>query len=63
VARKMSDSKFPDSENQKPQAPEDHHSPGYDNDVPITNWVRSDGTKKPSFDKSQAWRHGKLRND
>ena len=48
---------------QAPQMPEDKHGPGYDNDVPLGGWLRTDGTKKPSFDKSNAWRGGKLRKD
>jgi hypothetical protein len=36
---------------QKPQFPEDQHGPGYNPDVPITRWVRSnDATSKPFFD-------------
>ena len=38
------------------QAPEDRHGPGYDNDVSANSWLRSDGTKKPSFDKNNSWR-------
>jgi hypothetical protein len=48
---------------QAPQMPGDMHDKGYDNDVPITSWVRSDGTKRPHFDKGNAWRGGKLRKD
>lgn len=42
-----------------PQAPEDKHGANYDNDVPADGWLRSDGTKKPDFDKGNAWRKGK----
>ena len=45
------------------QAPEDKHGPGYENDVPSDSWLRSQGTKMPHFDKSNAWRGGKLRED
>ena len=44
------------------QAPEDQHDNRggyYDNEVPANSWLRSDGTKKPSFDKSNAWRAGR----
>jgi hypothetical protein len=41
---------------QKNQDPADRHASNYSNDVPANSWVRSDGTKKPSFDKSGAWR-------
>lgn len=41
----------PKVEVQEPQCPEDKHGPGYDNDVPANSWLRSDGTKKPGFDK------------
>lgn len=47
---------------QKPQAPEDKHAPGYDNDVPH-GWLTGKGkgpaesaTGKPSFDFGNAWR-------
>lgn len=34
----------------EPQAPEDKHGPGYDNDVPLSGWLRGpDATKKPGF--------------
>ena len=46
---------------QSPQAPEDKHSPGYDNDVPVTAWTRSGNY--PNLDKGNAWRGGKLRKD
>lgn len=45
------------------QFPESRHGPGYDNDVPANSWLRSDGTKKPAFDMSNAWRGGKLREE
>lgn len=48
---------------QAPQMPEDFHDEKYDNDVPITDWVRSEATKMPHFDKSNAWRGGKLRSN
>ncbi len=48
---------------QKPQMPDDMPDLGYDNDVPDSSWLRCDGTKKPSFDKGNAWRGGKLRTD
>ncbi len=36
---------------QKPQCPEDKQAPGYENDVPITSWLRNgDACTKPSFD-------------
>lgn len=41
------------------QAPEDKHDAKYDNDVPADSWLRSDGTKKPSFDQGNAWRKGR----
>jgi hypothetical protein len=45
---------------QRNQAPEDAHDNkggSYDNDVSANSWLRSDGTKKPSFDnKGNAWR-------
>jgi hypothetical protein len=44
---------------QKNQAPENAHdnrAGHYDNDVSPNSWLRSDGTQKPSFDKSGAWR-------
>jgi hypothetical protein len=40
------------------QAPEDFHSPKYNNDHP-NDWVRGAGesaTGKPSFDRGNAWR-------
>lgn len=44
-------------EMQAPQAVNDHHLPGYDNDVPA-NWLRGMGpgeaTGKPSFDKKRS---------
>lgn len=43
----------------EPQCPEDKHGPGYDNDVPLNSWLRDDATKKPDFDKGNAWRKGK----
>lgn len=41
------------------QDPENQHDAKYDNDVPADSWLRSDGTKKPAFDKGNAWRKGK----
>ena len=38
---------------QAPQAPEDRHCPGYDNDT--SGWVRGVG-QKPGFDKHKAGR-------
>ena len=36
----------------EPQAPEDKHGPGYENDVPLNGWLRgTDATKKPGFTK------------
>lgn len=36
---------------QKPQAAEDRPAPGYDNDVPLSSWLRNgDACSKPSFD-------------
>jgi hypothetical protein len=46
-------------DNPAPQCPEDGHGPKYDNDVSVDNWLRSDGTKRPGFDKDNAWRKGK----
>lgn len=45
---------------QAPQAPEDRHSPGYDNDA--SGWVRGEGKQSPypHFDKKGAWRTGKV---
>ena len=49
---------------QKPQDPIDHHGEKYGNDVPVSSWLRDgNATTKPSFDKGNAWRGGKLRND
>lgn len=37
---------------QENQAPEDKHGPKYDNDVPLSGWLRGpDATKKPGFTK------------
>ena len=37
---------------QPPQFPEDKHGPKYDNDVPLSGWLRGkDATKKPGFTK------------
>lgn len=48
----------------EPQAPEDRQGPHYDNDTPLSSWLRNgNATTKPAFDKSNAWRGGKLRND
>lgn len=44
---------------QKVQEAEGRHDAKYDNDVPADSWLRSDGTKKPDFDKGNAWRKGK----
>lgn len=44
------------------QAPEDQHDNRggyYDNDVPGNSWLRSDGTKKPSFDRGNSWQLGR----
>lgn len=41
------------------QGSEDRHDAKYDNDVPANSWLRSDGTKKPAFDKGNAWRKGR----
>jgi hypothetical protein len=41
------------------QDPEDRHSEKYDNLVPANSWLRSDGTKKAGFDKSNPWRKGR----
>jgi len=46
-------------ETTEPQCPEDKHGPKYDNDVSVDSWLRSDGTKRPDFDKGNAWRKGK----
>jgi hypothetical protein len=49
---------------QPPQCPEDKHGPGYDDDVSLSSWLRNgNATTKPSFDKGNAWRGGKLRKD
>jgi hypothetical protein len=48
--------------NNKPQDIEDEHGPGYDNDVPADSWLRSDGEKKPFYDKGNAWRTQKRGN-
>jgi len=40
------------SNEQAPQAPEDKHGPKYDNDVPLSGWLRgTDATKRPGFAK------------
>ena len=55
------------SRQQRPQMPEDQHSPGYSNDV-AHSWLtglNEDGMK-PSFDRGNSWRQGrnpKLRKD
>lgn len=37
---------------QAPQDPVDQHGPQYDNDVPLSGWLRGpDATKKPGFAK------------
>jgi hypothetical protein len=37
---------------QAPQCPDDKHGPKYDNDVPLSGWLRGpDATKKPGFTK------------
>lgn len=36
----------------KPCDPIDQHGPDYSNDVSASSWLRSNGEKKPSFDKS-----------
>lgn len=41
------------------QGAESRHDAKYDNDVPASSWLRSDGTKKPAFDKGNAWRKGR----
>lgn len=41
---------------QKPQDPIDQHGPKYDNDVPADSWLRSEGEKKPAFDKHRGSR-------
>lgn len=48
---------------QKPQAPQDRHGPKYDNDC--DGWVRGMGKESPypTFDRKNAWRGGKLRED
>jgi hypothetical protein len=51
---------------QKPQHREDQPAPGYSNDTKA-GWLTGAGAKgataKPSFDKTAAWRGGKLRED
>lgn len=48
-----------DRRQQEPQAPEDRHGPGYDNDTP-NDWRRGGGNGgaegKPGFDKHKAGR-------
>lgn len=57
----------PAASQQRPQMPEDQHSPGYSNDV-AHSWLtglNEDGMK-PSFDRGNSWRQGrnpKLRKD
>lgn len=46
---------------QAPQSPNDRHGEKYDNDA--QGWVRGVGTPYPHFDKKNAWRGGKLRED
>lgn len=55
------DSKSPGKRDpQAPQFPEDQRGPKYDNDVPLSGWLRNgDATTKPSFDKGNAWRKQK----
>ncbi len=48
---------------QKPQFRSDQHEIDYDNDVPLKSWLREDATTKPGYDKLQAYRGGKLRED
>jgi hypothetical protein len=41
------------------QDPQNKHDTGYSNDVPANSWLRSDGTRKPSFDRDNSWRKGR----
>lgn len=46
--------------NNEPQDIEDRHDAKYDNDVPLSSWLRNGkADTKPSFDKDNAWRKGK----
>lgn len=49
----------PPFESQVVQGAESRQDIHYDNDVPSNSWLRSDGTKKPAFDKGNAWRKGR----
>lgn len=49
-----------------PQDIEDKHDTCYDNDVPddyLRGMGKGEAEGKPDFDKSNAWRDGKLRED
>jgi hypothetical protein len=41
---------------QEAQCPENAQAPGYDNDVRLDSWLRSDGTAKPGFDRTNTKR-------
>jgi hypothetical protein len=54
----------PAADEQAPQSYCDKHAASYDNTVPLDSWLRNgDACSKPSFDKQNAWRGGKLRKD
>lgn len=42
-----------DAQEHRPQGYCDRQGPGYDNDVPLSGWLRNgDATGKPGFDKT-----------